>query len=66
MGECLLRGSLVWIQWVWGLVVLVGWALAPLVKGIEGLRPEEPAKYINELPKLTQVELSQSAVVCGN
>ena len=46
--------------------MLVGWALAPLVKGIEGLRPEEPAKYINELPKLTQVELSQSAVVCGN
>ena len=32
----------------------------------EAVRPEEPAKYINELPKLNQVELSQSAVVCGN
>ena len=30
------------------------------------VRPEEPAKYISELPKLNQVELSQSAVVCGN
>ena len=34
--------------------------------GSEGVRPEEPAKYISELPKLNQVELSQSAVVCGN
>ena len=32
----------------------------------DGVRPEEPAKYINELPKLNQTELSQSAVVCGN
>ena len=30
------------------------------------IRPEEPAKYINELPKHTQTELSQSAVTCGN
>ncbi|CAE6948457.1 GIP [Symbiodinium sp. CCMP2592] len=30
------------------------------------VRPEEPAKYINELPKLNQTELSQSAVTCGN
>ena len=37
-----------------------------LVGGSEGVRPEEPAKYISELPKLNQVELSQSAVVCGN
>ena len=29
-------------------------------------RPEEPAKYINELPKLTQTDLANSAVVCGN
>ena len=29
-------------------------------------RPEEPAKYISELPKLNQTELSQSAVTCGN
>ena len=32
----------------------------------EAVRPEEPAKYINDLPKLNQTELSQSAVVCGN
>ena len=29
-------------------------------------RPEEPAKYISELPKLVQADLSNSAVVCGN
>ena len=29
-------------------------------------RPEEPAKYISELPKLPQADLSSSAVVCGN
>ena len=29
-------------------------------------RPEEPAKYIMELPKLAQVDLSSSAVTCGN
>ena len=29
-------------------------------------RPEEPAKYISELPKLTPPELSHSAVTCGN
>ena len=32
----------------------------------ESVRPEEPAKYISELPKLTQTDLSQSAVACGN
>ena len=32
----------------------------------ELVRPEEPAKYISELPKLNQTELSQSAVACGN
>ena len=31
-----------------------------------GERPEEPAKYIFELPKLTPPELSHSAVTCGN
>ena len=29
-------------------------------------RPEEPAKYISELPKLTPASLADSAVVCGN
>ena len=29
-------------------------------------RPEEPAKYISELPKLPQADLSSSAVGCGN
>ena len=29
-------------------------------------RPEEPAKYINELPKLGAAEISTSAVLCGN
>ena len=29
-------------------------------------RPEEPAKYISELPKLAAPDLSQSAVTCGN
>ena len=29
-------------------------------------RPEEPAKYIFELPKLPNPEVSTSAVVCGN
>ena len=28
-------------------------------------RPEEPAKYISELPKLVQTDLASSAVVCG-
>ena len=45
----------------------VGGSRGPLLSGSsEVVRPEEPAKYINELPKLNQVELSQSAVVCGN
>ena len=29
-------------------------------------RPEEPAKYIHELPKLPPPEITTSAVVCGN
>ena len=29
-------------------------------------RPEEPAKYIAELPKLAAVDISSSAVMCGN
>ena len=29
-------------------------------------RPEEPAKYISELPKLAAVDISSSAVMCGN
>ena len=29
-------------------------------------RPEEPAKYINELPKLQSADISTSAVACGN
>ena len=29
-------------------------------------RPEEPAKYINELPKLQAADISTSAVACGN
>ena len=29
-------------------------------------RPEEPAKYINELPKLVAADLGSSAVACGN
>ena len=29
-------------------------------------RPEEPAKYIVDLPRLVQSDLSTSAVVCGN
>ena len=35
--------------------------------GLEsGLRPEEPAKYISELPKLASADLATSAIVCGN
>ena len=34
-------------------------------RGVDS-RPEEPAKYISELPKLPQADLSSSAVVCGN
>ena len=30
------------------------------------VRPEEPARYISELPKLSQADLANSAVVCGN
>ena len=30
------------------------------------VRPEEPAKYISELPKLSSADLASSAVVCGN
>ena len=30
------------------------------------VRPEEPAKYISEIPKLVQADLASSAVVCGN
>ena len=30
------------------------------------VKPEEPAKYIRELPKLAHTDLSRSAVVCGN
>ena len=30
------------------------------------VRPEEPARYISELPKLSQSDLANSAVVCGN
>ena len=29
-------------------------------------RPEEPAKYIGEIPKLAAAEISTSAVLCGN
>ena len=29
-------------------------------------RPEEPAKYISEIPKLPSADISTSAVVCGN
>ena len=29
-------------------------------------RPEEPAKYINDLPKLPAADISTSAVACGN
>ena len=29
-------------------------------------KPEEPAKYINELPKLQAADISTSAVACGN
>ena len=38
----------------------------PGVAGGESNRPEEPAKYISELPKLVQADLATSAVVCGN
>ena len=31
-----------------------------------GNRPQEPAKYIQELPKLVSADLTCSAVVCGN
>ena len=31
-----------------------------------GERPEEPAKYISELPKLPALDVSTSAVACGN
>ena len=30
------------------------------------VRPEEPAKYISELPKLASADLATSAIVCGN
>ena len=37
------------------------------VQGVQAPeRPEEPAKYIYELPKLVAAEISSSAVVCGN
>ena len=42
------------------------WANPSAVAGGESNRPEEPAKYISELPKLVQADLSTSAVVCGN
>ena len=29
-------------------------------------KPEEPAKYINEIPKLPSLDISTSAVACGN
>ena len=45
-------------------VANVGTPTAMVTGALE--RPEEPAKYINELPKLVQVDLAQSAVVCGN
>ncbi|CAE7427987.1 GIP [Symbiodinium sp. CCMP2592] len=35
-------------------------------KGQDLPRPEEPARYISELPKLNQSDLANSAVVCGN
>ena len=31
-----------------------------------GVKPEEPARYITELPKLVQADLATSAIVCGN
>ena len=34
--------------------------------GQVGFRPEEPAKYISELPRLAQTDLANSAVACGN
>ena len=34
--------------------------------GAELVRPEGPAKYISEIPKLVQADLASSAVVCGN
>ena len=47
---------------------LPGPARAPVPSGSNGLgeRPEEPAKYIFEIPKLGPPDLSNSAVTCGN
>ena len=45
---------------------LGGFRDVPIAGMGDTVRPEEPAKYINDLPKLNQTELSQSAVVCGN
>ena len=37
-----------------------------MLRSGETLRPEEPAKYISEIPKLGQADLVNSAIVCGN
>ena len=46
----------------------VGAGFPPPGFGGQGVveRPEEPAKYIDSLPKLAQADLSVSAVTCGN
>ena len=45
-----------------------GAGIAELGENVGGnvVRPEEPARYISELPKLSQSDLANSAVVCGN
>ena len=42
-------------------------SLAPEAPGARAVdKPEEPAKYISDIPKLPAMDLSTSAVACGN
>ena len=61
-GEASLAGGALGLGGIPGL----GGVGGPLITAAEGVRPEEPARYVSELPKLPQAELSQSAIVCGN
>ena len=42
------------------------WTLEEGISGAQRDRPEEPAKYIYEIPKLGAADLGSSAVACGN
>ena len=42
------------------------WVLEEGILNAQKDRPEEPAKYIGEIPKLGAADLGSSAVACGN